>query len=72
VLTPKRDSSDDETIDGDVREFNETPRMLDKHYGIRRVGDTHMIGNSIVNVDESSDITINGKPVQRNKGLMEL
>jgi hypothetical protein len=62
VVTPKRDSSDDdETNDGNVREFDKTSRFLDNQYGIRREGDTLMIGNSIVNVDESSDITINGK-----------
>jgi hypothetical protein len=46
MVTPKRhsSSSDDETID--LRELHKTKRFLDKQYGIRRDGDTLMIGNS--------------------------
>ena len=72
-----------ETIDDDdVREFGEiaspylTPylynrRFLDKQYGIRRDGGTFMIGNSAVSVDETSDITINGKRFRGTKELWE-
>jgi hypothetical protein len=73
MVMPKRDSSsDDETTDGDVREFNKTSRFLENQYGIRRDGDTLMIGNSIVNVEESGDITKNGKRCKGTKGLWEV
>jgi hypothetical protein len=70
MVTNKCDSSDDETID--VIEFDETPLFLDKQYGIRTDGDTFMIRNSIVSVDESSDITIIGKRFGGTKRLLEL
>ena len=47
-------------------------RFLVKQYGIRRDGGTFMIGNSAVSVDETSDITINGKRFKGTKGLWEL
>jgi hypothetical protein len=73
VVTPKRDSStDDETTDGDVREFNKTSQFLDNRYGIRKDGDTLMIDNSIINVEESGDITIKGEMLKETKGLWEL
>jgi hypothetical protein len=73
VVTPKRDSStDDETTEGDVQEFNKTSRFLDNRYGIRKDGDTLMIGNSIINVEESGDIKIKGKRFKRTNGLWEL
>jgi hypothetical protein len=72
VVKPKRYSSDDETTIGDVLEFDKTTRFLDNQYGIRRESDALMIVNSIVNVDESSVITIDGKRFKGTKGLWEL
>jgi hypothetical protein len=70
VVTPKRDSSDDdETTYGDVRDFDKSLRFLDNQYGIRRNSDNLMIGNSIGNVDKSNNITINGKRLKGTKGL---
>jgi hypothetical protein len=46
--------------------------FLDKQYGIRKDGDTLMIGNSTVNPDEPGVITIRGKRFKLTKGLWEL
>jgi hypothetical protein len=71
MVTPKRDSSDDnETIH--LRQLEKTPRFLDKQYCIRRDGDTLMIGNSTINQDEPGVITISGKRFKLTKGLWEL
>ena len=67
------ETSDD---DDNVRRFYEIPspylnirRFLDEQYGIQRDGNSFMIGNSDVSVDETSDITINGKRFRGTKGL---
>jgi hypothetical protein len=44
------DDADDETID--LREQDKPPRFHDTQYGIRKNGDTRMIGNSTVELDE--------------------
>jgi Mg2+/Co2+ transporter CorB len=71
VVKPKRYSrSDDETTDGEVRDIGKISRFLDNLYGIGRDVDTLMIGNNIVNVEESGDITINGKRFNGTKGIV--
>jgi hypothetical protein len=47
--------------------LNKTPRFLDKQYGIQRDGDTIMVGNSTVSLDESDVITITGKQFKLTK-----
>ena len=47
-------------------------RFLDEQYGIRRDGNTLMIGNSNVIEDEKGDITIGEKRFRGTKGLWEL
>ena len=47
-------------------------RFLDTQYGIRKVGDSFMIGDSAIRVDTDSDITIKGQEFRGTKGLWEL
>jgi len=47
-------------------------RFLDTQYGIRKVGDPFMIGDSDVLVDTDSDITIKEQEFSGTKGLWEL
>ena len=47
-------------------------RFLDTQYGIRKVGNSFMIGDSAVLVDTDSDITIKGQEFRGTKGLWEL
>jgi len=47
-------------------------RLLDTQYGIRKVGDSFMIGDSAVIVDTDRDITIKGQEFRGTKGLWEL
>jgi hypothetical protein len=74
AVTPKREGRDDdddaETID--LPELGTTPRFRDKQYGIRKEGDTLMIGNSIVDLDTPGVITVKGKPFKLTRGLWEL
>jgi hypothetical protein len=81
-------ADDYEAVDEDVRAFGRsnfgaiaspylTPylynkRFLDKQYGIRRDGDSFMIGDSAVTVVSRSEITINDKTFRGTKGLWEL
>jgi hypothetical protein len=44
----------------------------ENHYGIRRAGGNFMIGDSIVTVDQGSNITIKGKHYKGTRGLWEL
>ena len=85
---PKRRSSsstsEDDTYetsdDGDVRRgfyemanpYLKNRRFFNEKYVIQRAGDTFMIGNSDIRVDETGDITINGKRFRGTKGLWEL
>ena len=46
--------------------------FLDTQYGIRKEGDTFMIGESQLTVDSDSDITIKGKRFRGTQGLWEL
>jgi hypothetical protein len=74
VVTPKREGRDDDddaqTID--LRELGTTPRFRDKQYGIRKEGTTLMIGNSVVDLDKPSVITVKAKQFKLTKGLWEL
>jgi hypothetical protein len=74
AVTPKREGRDDddysETID--LRELGTTPRFRDKQYGIRKEGNTLMIGNSVVDLDTQGVITVKGKPFKLTSGLWEL
>jgi hypothetical protein len=72
MVTPKRDSSSDNTETIDLRELDKTPQFQDRHYAIRKDGDTLMISNSAVNLDESGVITISGKRFKLTKGLWKL
>jgi hypothetical protein len=81
-------ADDLESVDEDVREFVKryfgeiaspylTPYLynksfLDKEYGIRKDGDTFMIGDSTITVDSKIDITIHDKTFRGTKGLWEL
>ena len=47
-------------------------RFLDEQYGIRRDGNTHMIGNAAVTADEMGDISIGGTRFKGTRGLWEL
>jgi hypothetical protein len=74
-LTPKRDSGDDDDDDNDdvkiidVRESGKTSHFCDKLYGIRKEGDTLMIGNSAVDLDEPGVIAVKGKRFKLTRGL---
>ena len=46
--------------------------FLDRLYGIRRDGNTLMMGSSHVIADEKGDITIGGKRFRGTRGLWEL
>jgi len=46
--------------------------FLDTQYGIRKVGDSFMIGDSAILVDTDSDITIKGQEFRGTKGLWDL
>jgi hypothetical protein len=62
AVTPKRESVDDDDVEIiDVRESGKTPHFRDKLYGIRKEGDTPMIGNSEVDLDDPGVIAVKGK-----------
>ena len=47
-------------------------RFLDEQYGIRRDGNTLMIGSAAVIADEKCDISIGGTRFKGTRGLREL
>ena len=47
-------------------------RFLHTQYGIRKFGDSFIIGDSVVLVDTDSDVTIKRQEFRRTKGLWEL
>jgi len=47
-------------------------RFLGTQYGVRKVVDSFMIGDSTVLVDTDSDVTIKGQEFRGTKGLLEL
>jgi hypothetical protein len=72
-VTPKRENRHDNNDDGaktiDLREFSTTPRFRDKQYGVRKEGNTFMIGNSVVDLDKPGVITVKGKRFKLTRGL---
>jgi hypothetical protein len=72
MVTPKRYSSSSDDVTIDLQHLDKTPLFLDKQYGIRKDGDTLMIGNSTVNLEGPGVITISGKQFKLKKGLSEL
>jgi hypothetical protein len=73
-VTPKREGldDDDDTETIDVRELGTTPRFRDRQYGIRKEGDTLLIGNSVFDLDTPGVITVKGKQLKLTKDLWEL
>jgi hypothetical protein len=73
-VTTKRESRDDyddvETID--LQKLGTTLRFRDKQYGIRKEGDTIMIGNSSVDLDKPGFITVKGKQFKLTRGMWDL
>jgi hypothetical protein len=71
---PKLESSDDnddaEAIN--LRELGTTSRFRDRQYGIRKEGDTLMIGNSAIDLDIPGVITVKGKHFKLTRGLWDL
>jgi hypothetical protein len=55
-----------------VRESVKTPHFRDKLYGIRKEGDTLMIGNSEVDLAETGVIAVKGKRCKLTRGLWHL
>ena len=47
-------------------------RFLDKQYGIRRDGNTLMIGSAAVTADEKGDITIGVTRFKGTRGISEI
>jgi hypothetical protein len=74
----------DDDVEDEVSDFGElaspylkpylhNARFLDKQYGIRREDDGRlMIGDSVLTVDDTSDISINGRHFKGTRGLWEL
>jgi hypothetical protein len=82
---PRRRSSDaeDETVERDVsgtEQYGEVAgsylkrgKSLDTQYGIRKESDgTFMIGDSVVTVDDDSDVWLKGRHFKGTPGLWEL
>ena len=58
----EEDSDLDEIASAYLKPYMHNARFLDKQYGIRREDDgCFMIGDSILTVDDTSDIYINGR-----------
>jgi hypothetical protein len=72
MVTPKRDISSDDAETTDLRELDKTSQFQDRPYGIRKDGDTLMMGNSTANLDEPGVITISGKRFNVTKELWDL
>lgn len=53
------------------RSYLNEMRFLDEQYGTRRVGHSHMIGNSVVRTDGTGDISTGGKRFKGTCGLWE-
>ena len=53
-----------------LKSYLHNARFLDKNYCIRREGEGwYMIDDSVLNVDETSDISINGRHFKGTRGL---
>jgi hypothetical protein len=56
-----------------LKPYLHNARFLDKQYGIPREDDSRfMIGDSLLTVDDTSDISINGRHFKGSRGLWEL
>ena len=78
------DDAEEEVTDSDMEYFGElaspylkpykhNARFLDKQYGIRREDDgSFMVGDSVLSVDNTSDITINGRHFKATRAIWEL
>ena len=82
------DDDDDNIVQEDVQAFGReyvgtiaspyivpyfyNKRLLDTQYGIRKVGDSFMIGDSAILVDTDSDMAIKGQELRGTKGLWEI
>jgi uncharacterized ferredoxin-like protein len=66
-VTPKSEGDDDVEII-DVRESGKT-HFRNKLYGIQKAGDTLMIGNSAVDLNEPGVIAVKGKRFKLTRGL---
>ena len=56
-----------------LKPYQFNARFLDKKYGIRRQDDGRfMIGDSVLSVDDTSDISINGRHFKGTRVLWEL
>jgi hypothetical protein len=77
------DFEKEEVSDSDTKKFGELASpyispyvykrsFLDATYGIRQIGDSFMIGDSPVDVDENSDVHIKKQVFPTTKGLWEL
>jgi hypothetical protein len=74
AVTPKRESrhdhNDDDAETIDLRQLGTTLRFRDKQYGIRKEGNTLMIGNSVVELDKPvlSRLKGNSSSLQKDCG----
>ena len=72
-LGPANYGQDDEIACPYLNPYMHNARFLDKQYGIRREDPGRfMIGDSVLTVDDTSDISINGRHFERTRGLWEL
>jgi hypothetical protein len=55
-----------------LRDSDKTPHFRDRQYGIRKEGDTLMIGNSEVDLDEPGVIAVRLKRFKLTKGFWDL
>jgi hypothetical protein len=74
AVKPKRESRDDDEDAEikDLRDSDKTTYFRDTLYGIRKEGDTLMIGNSEVDFDEPGVIAVKGKRFKLTKKLWDL
>jgi len=72
-LGPANYGQDDEIACPYLNPYMHNARFLDKQYGIRREDHRRfMIGHSVLTVDDTSDISINGRHFKGTRGLWEL
>jgi hypothetical protein len=72
AVTPKHESGDDNVEFIDVPESSQTPHFRDKIYGIRKDGNTLLIGNSQVDLDGPGVIAVEGKRFKLARVLWHL
>jgi hypothetical protein len=73
AVSPKRESRDGEDAETIyLRALGTTLGFRDKQYGIRKKGNTLMIGNSAIDLDTPGVITVKGKQFKLTRGLWDL